>query len=161
MRILTLNKAAFSLLEILLASIIFIISVAGLFATLNGVRAPVINKESELAAAVFSKQVLEALYSQVNADTYNNPCGSNNANVSCADFSLSVGVHNVALPWPQNCGQGANPPCVLNWPSTALSNANLIGGQPYVAYTVSCGDETCVDPNVARRVDINIQWPKI
>ena len=139
-----LNKTAFSLLEILLASIIFIISIGGIFATLNAVRAPVANKESALASAVFGKQVLETLRAQVNAATYYNGCSVGTS--PCPDFSLSLGAHLVT-----------SLPVGLAWPSTALSSANSSG----LSYTVSCastGSTSICGGDIARRVDLNINW---
>ena len=86
MRIKNLNNTAFSLLEILLAAIIFVISIGGIFATLNAVRAPVANKESALTAAVFGKQVLEALRSQVNAAATQLITALLFRTASCTDF---------------------------------------------------------------------------
>ena len=144
MRIKNLNNTAFSLMEILLSSIIFVISIAGVFATLNAVRAPVANKESALTAAVFSKQVLEALRSSVNeqssANFYVN-CGS-----TCTDFSLALGTHNVSQATLSGVG--------LSWPTSALSAAN----GNVLTYTVSCADGTCATPEVAHKVVLNIHY---
>src|SRR5208283_5404612 len=80
MRITHLRKTAFTLLEVLLASIIFIVSVLGVFSTLSAVRQPVMEKERGLTAAVFGQQLLEYLRSQVNASQVNtdpvHPCYS-------------------------------------------------------------------------------------
>ena len=84
-----------------MAAIIFVLTIAGLFATLNAVRAPVANKENALAAAVFGKQVLEALRSTVNAGASSNyylVCSP-----TCTDFSLALGPH--AVPTAQICQQ--------------------------------------------------------
>jgi Tfp pilus assembly protein PilV len=98
-----------TLLEILLASLIFVVSVAGIFATLNAVRTPVKNKTNALSAAVFGKRVLEALRSSVNNGGtypfYNACTGGLNP---CPDFSLSYGIHQISvatLSWAD-----------LNWP---------------------------------------------
>lgn len=143
-----LNKKAFSLLEILLASVIFVISVTGLFFTLTAVRIPVLNKESALTGAVFGKQVLEALYSRVSASTYYNNCSGQNP---CPNFDLSLGVHQVPT---------ASLPAGLIWPiGFAVLNSNVL------TYTVSCADGSaapCTDPdNTARKVDLNIISPSL
>ena len=159
----SLNNSAFSLLEILLASIIFIVSVGGIFVTLNALRKPVADKESALTAAIFGKQVLEALRSNVDARTYYNCC-TGVANCSgptpptCGDFSLALGPHQVALP-PAGVPQ-------ITWPNTGLSQAN--GG--YLNYNVFCADSTAAapeyancatgaNPDMARQVNLNINWP--
>ena len=143
-------------MEIILAAIIFIISVGGVFATLNAVRSPVITKESALVAAVFGKQVLEALRSQVNDPqgalaTYYN-CSV--AVAPCPDFSLSQGDHLVSVAKLNAAG--------ISWPSVALSNQNLVGGVPMLSYTVTCADGVaahCItNTDVAHMVTLNIKW---
>jgi hypothetical protein len=150
MRMKNLNNTAFSLLEILLAAVIFIISVGGIFITINAVRIPVANKENALAAAVFGKQVLETLRSQVNAKIYYNACSVNQT--PCPDFSLSLGSHQVPV---------GNLPQGLTWSSQDLINANLVNGNPVLTYTVSCADgnfpNNC-DADIARKVDLSINW---
>ena len=162
MRLENLNNAAFTLIEILLASIIFLISVAGLFATLTAVRAPVINKESALSAAVFGKQVLGALYSNVDASTYyTNICAS-----PCSSFDLSVGIHQV----PQATLLGAG----ITWPLNLKSSNTACDVSPNacLVYTVTCSDGNppigadCKNANnptisIARQVDLNIKWPTV
>ena len=88
-----LNNTAFSLLEILLASIIFVLTVGGIFVTLDAIRKPVANKELALTSAVFGKQVLEALRSKVTAASSSNfftVCAG-----TCPTFDLALGVHHV------------------------------------------------------------------
>ena len=148
-----LNNTGVTLLEILLASIIFVISVAGIFATLNAVRVPVANKENSLAAAVFGKQILETLRTQVNAGTaaFYGTCSSGAGTVAspCQDFSLTLGTHL------------ANMPAGLTWPSADPSSNNA-----GISYTVSCADgsgsygnpNTCLNADVAHKLDLNINW---
>ena len=160
-----LNKSAFSLLEILLASVIFVITTGGLFVTLSAVRRPVADKESALIAAVFGKQVLEALRSYVdgrsgaNYYTTDASCSAG----SCTDFSLALGTHYVS-PSVLSTATG------LSWPTTALSNQNSCSTPSIpsscLVYTVSCSDgstNNCAsngnNPDIARRVDLNINWP--
>lgn len=143
-----LNNKAFSLLEILLASIIFIITIAGVFVTLSAVRKPVADKESALTAAVFGKQVLEALRSSVNAQPASNFYGT--CIGTCTDFSLALGTHQVNLP----NGQLIMPPNLIS------SNG---GGNGVLTYTVSCADDSpapCTSPDVARKVELTINWPE-
>lgn len=151
MRIKILNNTAFSLLEILLASIIFIISVGGIFATLNAVRAPVVAKENALTAAIYGKQVLEALRSQVT-----NPQGPStlfftcsSVTVPCPDFALSVGAHQVTA--AQLALAGIPMPAVVNTANGGVLN-----------FTVTCADGVVADclvgQEVAHRVDLNLLW---
>jgi len=148
MRTTNLNNTAFSLLEILLASIIFIITIGGLFATLNAVRKPVADKENALTAAIFGKQVLETLRSSVNAQSSANFYGICSGN--CTTFDLQLGTHQVSQ---------ANLPTVLSWPSS-LTAANG-GANPVLNYTVSCGDgspNNSCGADIARKVVLNISW---
>ena len=137
-----LNNTGVTLLEILLASIIFVISVAGIFATLSAVRSPVGNKENALAAALFGKQVLETLRTEVNAGTatYYGICAGN-----CATVDLKLGNHSVTLP-----ASG------LSWPTADLSANNAT-----LKYTVFCADGSAAalcHADVAREVVLSINW---
>jgi type II secretory pathway pseudopilin PulG len=165
MRIKNLNNSAFSLLEILLAAIIFLASVAGVFATLNAVRGPVANKENALAAAVFGKQALEALFSQVENPTYYNSCTDfNGGDGTCSDFSLAVGTHEVTT-------LGAGWPAGLAWPAILSASNTCPNVAPPVAsgclsYIVACADGSAGpscggNPNIAHRVDLNVNWPSV
>jgi len=158
MRIKIINNSAFSLLEILMAAIIFIVSVAGIFATLNAVRGPVIAKENQLAASVFGKQVLEALYSQVTAGgTFYTACAT--AGNPCPNFDLSVGIHQVP---------SGNLPSNVTWPTALTAQVNGVypnGNPPVLNYTVSCaGSGNTTDPSCggnpasAHQVTLNINW---
>jgi len=161
MRINNLNKAAFSLLEILLAAVIFAVSVIGIFATLSAVRTPVLSQENSLIAAVFAKQVLEALRSQVSQTLDNYYACSIPADgtvaAPCPDFSLSVGTHQVAT---------GNLPAGITWPAI-LINANLHGqATAQLVYTVSCADGSgtygsntgCTTNDINHKVDLNVQY---
>ena len=141
--------------------------------TLNVVRKPVANRENSLTGALFGKQVLESLRSQVDAGTFYSPCSQIMQGASgsyCPDFSLYLGLHQVSLP-AQNCDQPNQPPCLLNWPpSLVVADNNGVfqnGNPPILAYTVTCGDGSapggnppdCSNPDSARRVDLTIKWP--
>lgn len=156
-----LNNTAFSLLEVLLASIIFIIAIGGIFATLNAVRTPVTAKTNALTAAVFGKQVLEALRSDVSdAATANFYTDSNcsGAPIVCTDFSLAEGNHYVT---------SANLPSGLTWP-TVLQTANTVPCKVTSAlclqYTVTCADGSTspctggIYSSIAHKVVLNINW---
>jgi len=147
-----LNNTAFSLMEILLSAIIFIIAIGGIFATLNAVRTPVVNKEGSLSAAVFGKQVLESLRFQVSdlpsANFYTTCSGT------CTDFSLALGTHQVP---------SANLPAGLSWPQVLVTKDSINypnGNPPVLNYTVKCADGSgsCSANDTPRRVDLNINW---
>jgi Tfp pilus assembly protein PilV len=152
-----LNNSAFTLLEILLSAVIFVVSVAGIFATLSAVRAPVANKESGLSAAVFGKQVLEALRSQVSAkydatNTYM-PYYSCNSQNPCPDFSLSIGTHQVTSATLALAG--------LTWPTAVASKNTLCDPAGCLVYTVTCADGSaspCTNSDIAHKVDLSINW---
>jgi len=140
MKIIGSNQLAFSLLEVLLASIIFILSVGGVFLTLAAMRGPVADKETALSSAIFGKQVLETLRAKVDAGSFFNSCSVQGQN-PCQDFSLSLGVHYVT-----------NIPG-LTWPPDLTANA--------INYTVSCatdGSTAACSPDIARKVQLNLVW---
>jgi hypothetical protein len=161
-----LKNTAFTLLEVLLASIIFIISIAGVFATLNVVRTPVGGKEKALAAAILSKQIFEGLRSAVDEDPalkFYTDCPPGN----CIDnkLTLALGTHLLTFPVPLQVG-------TLNMPASLIpSNGPPPGGS--LTYTVQCADGVTpgacgpghCDPNggacndeIGRRVDLNINY---
>jgi len=145
-----LNSRGVTLLEILLASVIFVVSVAGIFATLNAVRTPVVNKENALSAAVFGKQVLDTLRSVVSAGgtSFYGICAGN-----CTTFDLQLGPHQVAAATLAVYG--------ITWPTTDLINANQVAGVTTLSYSVSCADGSVAafcGADVARRLDLNINW---
>jgi len=155
MRINNLNNRAFSLLEVLLASIIFVISITGVFITLTALRKPVADKENALAAAILGKQVLEALRSSVNAGTFY----STNCFSPCSNFDLSLGTHLVT-PLPSG----------LSWPASFTNPGPNPNNGLY--YTVTCSvantqnnanPPDCVDASghndIARQVNLSINWP--
>ena len=168
MNIMKLNRSAFTLLEVLLASIIFVITIAGVFTTLNTMRTPVADKENSLQAAIFGRQVLEALRSQVDSSSSANyySCSNGIAGTTvspCPDFALSLGVHQVNYVTLSNTAG-------INWPLSPASfitaNANcpvdVVHG--CLNYTVSCGDGSgttapCAGgDDIARKVDLTINW---
>ena len=61
------NKKGFSLIEVILASLIFALSVAGFYAALGSVRTPVQQTDRSLIAAQYGKEVLEDLRKDVGA----------------------------------------------------------------------------------------------
>ncbi len=152
-------------MEILLSAVIFIVAVSGVFATLNAVRAPVVTKESNLVAAVFGKQVLEALRTQVtdpqgSAAKLYYQCSAGLGANPCPDFSLSVGHHEVSA---ANLTASTNPS--LSWPGTITAvntiTCNGVANTVCLVYNVTCANgsalSTCGNTDVAHRVDLNIQ----
>jgi Tfp pilus assembly protein PilV len=186
MRIKNLNNTAFSLIEILMAAIIFVVTVAGVFATLSAVRAPIATKEQELATVLFEKQALEDLRFQVTSEGrgyfyfcqsffatfyYGNPL--NDFYYGCEGFNLDPGPHTVPLvllPGDLQTSVNNLPPAVLTANSSApcgTDNSGNPGPTEFcLQYTVSCADGdtsklyvwpfTCSTADVARRVDITL-----
>jgi len=128
MRITNLKKSAFSLLEILLAAIIFIISVGGIFATLNAVRQPALQKERALTAAIFGQQLLESLHSSVSANNFD--AGGN------VNGALSLGTHSLPL---------------------VTDPQNVVYNMTYVV-TCADGGVTCDQDDTPRQVILNITF---
>jgi len=133
------DAAAFTLIEVLMASIIFILTVGGVFATLNAVRAPVAQNVLAVSASTLGKQVLEALHSQVNtlsgAGQYYGLCTALNADNSCPDFSLSLGQHKVPVANVPGINLNTLPSDFASSNPDTNNPANLNG---VVGYTVSC-----------------------
>ena len=65
------SQQAFSLVEVLVASMVFILAVAGVLATLSAVRQPASTAERELKAAIVGQQVLEEMRVKVDANDWN------------------------------------------------------------------------------------------
>lgn len=138
------------MLEVLLASLIFVISIAGIFGTLTYVRKPVANRQGALAAAVFGKQVLEALRAQVSMASAANYYSCSVVSSSCPDFGLSLGLHSVSIATLAANG--------LTWPPALTAN-NINGNPAVLNYTVICADGSgCANTDIGRRVDLNINW---
>ncbi len=133
------NNTAFTLLEILLASVIFVVSVAGVFATLNAVRTPVTTKETAVTVAIFQKQVTEALYTNVdsgknqqNQNMYYGTCTDINNVVQnpCPQFTLTLGEHQVSSATLQQLG--------ITWPASLQGVNNICGAAGCLDYCVTC-----------------------
>ncbi|MBF0503742.1 MAG: type II secretion system protein [Candidatus Omnitrophica bacterium] len=134
MRINKINKSAFTLLEILLSAIIFVISVAGIFATLNAVRQPVVQKQRSLTAAILGQQLLESLRTQVDA-----------SQLTSGTWPLALGLHNTAATFP---------------PGIPVSQ--IIQGVTYTfSYTVTCADGSangCNTADTPRKVSLTVTF---
>ena len=78
-----------TLIEALLAGVVFILAVSGVFATMAAVRGPVTSKNNSVEAAIFGKQVLEDLRSKVDARDYNN----NNGNLGIGTHTIVNGIY--------------------------------------------------------------------
>jgi prepilin-type N-terminal cleavage/methylation domain-containing protein len=80
------NKKGFSIMESLVAAMIFSIGVVGVFAAMSSQKAPSEESDDRIKAALAGKQLLESLRSKVNAADYAANTGE-----------LSLGAHNVSL----------------------------------------------------------------
>jgi len=61
---------AFSMVEALIAAVILSISVVGVMATMNAQKAPAVESDERVLAALAAKQFLEGLRGKVDASTY-------------------------------------------------------------------------------------------
>ena len=116
-------------MEILLASVIFVITAAMVYITINAVRQPVLQKERALTAALFGQQLLEDLRSQVDAADIN-ASGNWTGN-------LALGVHG---PFSQTDAQG------------------IVYNEIYTV-ACGDGSATCDNSDVARAVTLSINFP--
>jgi prepilin-type N-terminal cleavage/methylation domain-containing protein len=68
------NKTqAFTMTEVIVATIIFSLAMAGVFASIANLRQPAIESSQEVTAAFIGKRVLDDLRSAVNAESWNDP----------------------------------------------------------------------------------------
>lgn len=65
-----LSKTGFSLMEGLMASLVFAIAVVGVFATLAAVKRPTVETDKSFAAAKCTQQILESLRAKVDQRNY-------------------------------------------------------------------------------------------
>ncbi|MBF0510937.1 MAG: hypothetical protein HQL13_01270 [Candidatus Omnitrophica bacterium] len=155
------NNNAFSLLEVLLASIVLVIAVAGVFATLHSVRVKVTNKETALAASAMGCKVLDSLlYAQDN--TYVSKYGLKCSDVpSCGAFEIAtLGTHRIdnttlihnGLSWP-------------GFPSGWDTENKSCQPAPCLVYTVQCapGTDQIGAPGIdcPHQVILHINWPEM
>lgn len=82
-RIHFLARRAFSMVEVVVASIIFVIAATGVFATMAKMNNPVVQSDSRVKAALFGKKLLDNLSKDVTDLTYDTG-------------NLSIGTHMVA-----------------------------------------------------------------
>lgn len=66
------KKEAFTITEVVIATMIFTLAMAGVFASISQLRQPAAESTQEVTAAFFGKWVLDDLRRQVSADTWNN-----------------------------------------------------------------------------------------
>lgn len=68
------NKTqAFTITEVIIATIIFSLAMAGVFSSIANLRAPSVESSQEVTAAFIGKRVLDDLRSSVNAESWNDP----------------------------------------------------------------------------------------
>ena len=64
------KKTGFSIVEVIIATVIFSIVAAGLFATISSLNQPAQESQEAVTAVLIAKQILEELYTEVNATTW-------------------------------------------------------------------------------------------
>lgn len=92
------NKNGISLVEVIVAAVIFVIAAFGMFSTLSMMRVSSDATDERLQAAYFGRQILEELRAKVDQRAF---CATT------GDFinDLSVGVHNYPDPGGQFTSQ--------------------------------------------------------
>ena len=65
------NRSGFSVVEVIVAAVIFGIAAAGIFATISALREPAEQSDDRVAAAYAGKEILEELRGQIDASTWN------------------------------------------------------------------------------------------
>ena len=79
------NKSGFSMVEALIAAVIFAVAVVGVFATSAALKKPTVVSDKKLTAAYIGKQVLEDLRSKVDQREW--------LTGSLATYNLALGDH--------------------------------------------------------------------
>lgn len=97
------KKNGFSLVEVIVAALIFSIAAAGLFTAISLTRQPAVSSTKELEAAWCAKYYLDWLSAKVSANTWNTPgtalypgvyyntCGAFNVNYNIIDNPVTGG----------------------------------------------------------------------
>ena len=117
------KNAAFSLVEVVVASLIFTVTIAGVLSSIAILKPPADFSEKGIEATYYAQKVLEDLRSKVDARTWNDP---NDGTLS----SLAPGAH-------------ASPPVVIDgvaYTATYIVTPDVVGGQEIgreVSMTVS------------------------
>lgn len=65
------KKIGFTMTEVIIATLIFTLAMAGVFASISELRQPAVESTQEVTAAFVGKRILEDLRSQVSAETWN------------------------------------------------------------------------------------------
>ncbi len=123
------NKLAFSLMESLIAAVIFTIAVAGVYASIASVKKPVTDIDKKLSAAKCGQKVLEKLRGSVAYPEWSDGIGP-----------LAIGTYTINA---------------LTTPSIADFNPSCVGIST-VTYTVTDAGN---GPNGARKAVATVIWP--
>ena len=86
------NKNGFSLLEVIIAAVIFTITAAGLLTVISLTRRPAQNSRAKVQAMFRLKLLLDQLSSLVSADRWFN----NASNLAVGTYNYSDGVYNIS-----------------------------------------------------------------
>ncbi|NTV28882.1 MAG: prepilin-type N-terminal cleavage/methylation domain-containing protein [Candidatus Omnitrophica bacterium] len=87
------SKGAFSMVEVLVAAVVFSIGAAGVLIAVSRSRSPVADSDRRVQAAVYGKQVLARLRAGVSANTWTGPDWTDGVHdVSSADFNAAYTV---------------------------------------------------------------------
>ncbi len=65
------ENRAFTMIEVVVATVIFSLAMAGIFASISNLRQPAVESTQEVTAAFIGKRILEDLRGEVNAETWN------------------------------------------------------------------------------------------
>ncbi len=64
------ENRAFTMIEVVVATVIFSLAMAGIFASISNLRQPAVESTQEVTAAFIGKRILEDLRGEVNAETW-------------------------------------------------------------------------------------------
>lgn len=83
------NKAGFTLVEIIVASLVFALTIAGLLSVFVAGNRHIIHARERMTSAELAKLFIDPLQNDVRQDTWNQP-GNNNLNLSATQVSLGT-----------------------------------------------------------------------
>lgn len=81
---------AFTLVEVIISSVIFALAMAGVYASVSQLRQPATESSQEVTAAFLGKQILDKLRTQINAQSWNMVSGNLMAGQSYTGLAATI-----------------------------------------------------------------------
>lgn len=126
-----LNKQGMSLVEVILAGLLFSLSVAGFYAALRTSNDKLENSRRSVEAARYAQEIASRLSSNIGADTWNNP------EYSVGVLHTAIGVDNL------------------------ISQPDAKGITYDVDYTVTCVPVDCSATNAVKQFQMTVNYNEL